>query len=70
MALHDDRVVFGVPTLLHVLTEMARGCSSTASSGVYLYKLWQVAEYSLCLTAITIVAHFWNLLPGRNIHIA
>jgi hypothetical protein len=40
------RVVFGVPTLLHVLTgpraEMAGGPSSTTSSGVYLYELWQV----------------------------
>lgn len=46
MALDDGRVVFGVPTLLHVLTEsgeeMARGSSSTSSSGVYLYELWQV----------------------------
>jgi hypothetical protein len=43
MALDDGRVVFGVPTLLHVLTEsgveMVRGCSSAISSGVYLYEL-------------------------------
>jgi len=46
MALDDGRVVFGVPTLLHVLTESGvetvRGGSSTSSSGVYLYELWQV----------------------------